>query len=185
VDAKKMLIAGVVGVAAIAASMAAMAHSRQILTDEQHIYPDGTLQMGDLAEVDGCSIRISEPDVVSYIASADTRGYDRVHAKPDHAFLRLTLSIRNNTDKPVDVGQFGENLRVVHLGLRQPVETELHWLRWHDALPNEELAPGESTGGKVALHIFEFHLNDRLMVEIKQGAAVWGVDVVDRGAPVQ
>lgn len=183
-DPKKMAVAVLVTIAAAAAAIAATAHSRKVLQAERTVYPHGTLAAGEAAEVKGAKVAVDDADVAETIATLDTRGFDKRAAGPDRRFLRLTISMENVSDKPVDVKALCETLRLIQINTGKPLEAEIVWLRGYDALTPNSLPPGERTSGKIALEVSEFLLNFEFLVDIGNGAARWGVDVIDREAPV-
>ncbi|HJN18796.1 MAG TPA: hypothetical protein QGH10_25050 [Armatimonadota bacterium] len=177
----------VVGLAAVLASIGAAAHSRRILADQVNIYPPGTLELTQEGAVDGCIVRIDDADVVRSLASAETRGYDREIAEPNWHYVRLTVSIQNDTTESIGVKEMCETLKAVQISTGQTLETELVWHRSdvYDSLSADELAPGERKSGLVSLYMWEYDLSFPFLVDMGGGQAVWGVDVIDRDAPLQ
>jgi hypothetical protein len=182
VDAKKMAFAILVAGAAVAAAVAAAAHSKAILDQEQHPYPPATLALRQSAIVEGLEVRIDDADVLESVASVDTRGYERMVEAPDRRFLRLTVFVRNTSTKPVRISRVIDRLHQVEVSTGQTKSSKVVWLRGYDALPGDALAPGKEAGGKVALDVSAFALAFPFLVELGPGEARWGVDVIDRNA---
>ncbi|MGQ9731209.1 MAG: hypothetical protein ACUVX8_08020, partial [Candidatus Zipacnadales bacterium] len=67
-----MSVAIAVSTIALLAAIAATAHSRRILKDEQNIFPPGVLSVGETATVGGCFVRVDDADVTDTVPSIDT-----------------------------------------------------------------------------------------------------------------
>ncbi len=183
-DSKKMAVAVLVMIAAAAATIAATAHSRKVLRGEQMVYPPGTLALGEVAEIKGAQVAVDEADVAETVATLETRGFDKRAAGADRRFLRLMVSIENPSDKPVDVKALCETLRFIQISTGKAAEAEVTWLRGYDALVPADLPPGERASGRIALEVSEFLLDFPFLLDIGDGAARWGVDVIDREAEI-
>ncbi len=183
-DAKKMAVAVLVTIAAVAAAVAAAAHSRRVLRAEQQVYPPGTLALGDVATIDGAEVAVDKADVAEMVPAVGMRGFEKQAAAPDRRFVRLTLSIDNHSSQPFDVKALCETLRFIEVSTGEPQEGEVVWLRDYKALEAAELPPGERTSGQIALEVSEFLLPFPFLVGIGNGAARWGVDVIDREAQI-
>ncbi len=185
-DFKKMVIAVVIAIAAAAAAVAATAHSKRVLQQELHPYPPGTLKLGQSAVIDGVEVRVDSADVLESVASLGTRGYGMETLVADRRFLRLSVYLRNQTDKPVSARKLLRDLRAVRMGTDEVQSTRVVWLRGYDALSPGRLGPAGSqtaeTAGKVALDVSCFALSLPFLVEVGGGKACWGVDVVDHNA---
>ncbi|MBM3473987.1 MAG: hypothetical protein FJX75_12020 [Armatimonadetes bacterium] len=179
----KTILAVVVCIVALAAGIAATAHSRKILEKEQRVFPPGVLKVGETGTAAGCAITLTSADVTETVASLDTRGSDRRSAGPDWRFLRLQLSVENKSSKPVNLGKLLGGLRVIETSTGQPVDAEVVWLRDYDGVRKVKLAPGQLMEGKLAVYLSSYSLIFPFIVQI--GEARFGVDVIDREAPVQ
>jgi hypothetical protein len=186
VDLKKMVIAVVVAIVATAAAVAATAHSQRVLQQELHSYPPGTLKLGQSAVIDGVEVRVDGADVLESVASLGTRGYGMETLVADRRFLRLSIYLRNKSDKPVSARKLLRDLRAVRMGADEVQSTRVVWLRGYDALSPDRLGPAGSqtaeTAGKVTLDVSSFALSLSFLVEVGDGKARWGVDVVDHNA---
>jgi len=183
VNPAKMVLAVLVAAVALAAAVAATAHSRQILLQEQDVFPPGVAELGDTVSAGGCELCLTEADVTESVASQDTEGSDRRSAAPDWRFLRLTLSVENKSSKPVSLGKLLGGLRLIETSTGEPADIEVVWLRGYDALLKEDLPPGELREGKLAASVSGYSLIFPLIVQID--AARIGIDVIDRNAPVE
>lgn len=178
-----MAFAVVVSLIALAGAIAATAHSRRILTQEQNVFPPGVLVVGETAKVEGCAIRVNGADVAESVPSIDTKGSERRSAAPDWRFVRLDLSVKNESPKPVNLRKLFSKLRVIETATHEPADIEVVWLRGYDALPQGQLPPGQVREGKLAIYISGYSLVFPFIVQI--GSAQFGLDVIDRDAPVQ
>jgi hypothetical protein len=183
VNAKKMVLAVLVCMAAMVLAILATAHSRKILAQEQSVYPAGTLKLGEAGTVQGCSITLTDATVSEAVASADMTGSDLRAADPDWRFVRLQLSVENASSKAVNLKKLLGGLQVIETLSGKPARAEVVWLRGYDALPSGALPPGQLRQGKVAVYLSGYTLNFPSVLQI--GEARWGVDVIDRNAPVQ
>jgi len=183
VNTMKMVLAVVVSVVALGAGIAATAHSRRILAAEQRVFPAGVLKVGETGSASGCALTLTAADVAESVASLDTQGSDRRSAAPDWRFLRLQLSVENKSSKPVNLAKLLGSLRVIETATGQPVDSEVVWLRGYDALPKSQLPPGQLREGKLAVYLSSYALIFPFIVQI--GEARFGVDVIDRTAPVE
>jgi hypothetical protein len=182
VNPGKLALAILVAVIALAAALAATAHSRQILQQEQSVFPPGVVPLGQPATVGGCEITITAADVSETVPSLDTEGSDQRNAAPDWRFLRLVLSVRNTSSQPVNLGKLLGGLRLIETATDEPADTEIVWLRGFDRLPKDKLPPGEAREGKLAVYVSGYSLIFPVIVQV--GEARFGVDVIDRNAPV-
>ena len=182
-NATKTILAIGVSAVALTAGIAATAHSRRILQREQRTFPAGVLKVGETGTAAGCAITLTGADVTESVASLDTQGSDRRSAAPDWRFLRLQLSVDSKSPKPVNLGKLLGGLRIIETATGQPLDTEVVWLRDFDGLPKTQLAPGQLREGKLAVYISSYSLIFPFIVQI--GEARFGVDVIDREAPVQ
>jgi len=178
-----MILAVLVSLVALAAAIAATAHSRQILKQERSVYPPGVVSLGEVVTADGCELCITEADVAESVPSLDTRGSDRFSAAPDWRFLRLKVSVKDGSEKQKNIRKLMGSLRVIETSTGDPADTELVWLRGYDRFPQETLPPGQVREGRLAVYMSSYSLIFPLIVQI--GEARFGVDVINRNAPVE
>jgi len=184
VDAKKLVLAVVIAIVAAAAAILSTAHSRKVLAEEQNVFPPGVLAVGQPATINGCSVWIEKADVAQAVPSLDTRGSAMRPAGPDWRFVRLTVSVENRSASPVNLKKLFRRLRIIETSTGRAAEAEVVWLRGAQGLPTADLPPGQREGGKmIALYVSGYTLVFPFIVEI--GDARWGVDVIDRNAPVK
>jgi hypothetical protein len=183
VNTAKTALAIVVCIVALGAGVAATAHSRKLLAKEQQVFPAGTLKVGETSAAGGCAITLTSADVTESVASLDTRGSDRRSADPDWRFLRLRIMVENKSSKPVSLGKLLGGLRLIETSTGQPMDTEVVWLRGYDALPKAQVPPGQVREGQLAVYVSSYSLIFPFIVQVNE--ARFGVDVIDRNAPVQ
>jgi hypothetical protein len=91
--------------------------------------------------------------------------------------------VENASSKAVNLKKLLGGLQVIETLSGKPARAEVVWLRGYDALPSGALPPGQLRQGKVAVYLSGYTLNFPSVLQI--GEARWGVDVIDRNAPVQ